>query len=170
MNRAEVIRQILLWERVAEQATARAGRFRAMLQAEANAEYEEQGTAPSWRLPEIAAVVLPVSRTAAVVRDEQALAAWVRLHRPGEVAMRVNPAYVAALRKGARIEGDVVTDKDGTVIPGMEVVQGGAPMSVSLTPEPEAKAVAEEAAGQVIAEVAAGLGLASPEAEEVPGE
>lgn len=170
MNRAEVIRQVFLWDKVAEQARARAAPFRAMLQAQANAEFEEQGIAPTWRLPEIASVLLPVTRTSAVVRDEEALAKWVNLHRPSEVALRVNPAYVEALRKGARIEGDVVTDKDGTVIPGMGVSKGGTPKSVTLTAEAEAKEVAAEAAGRVLDHVAVALHLPAMPDEPQPGE
>lgn len=171
MNRAEVIRQIFLWDRVAAQAKARAGRFRAMLQAEANAEFEEQGTAPTWRLPEIASVVLPVTHTSAVVRDEKALAKWVSVRRPDEVEMRVRSSYVEALRKGARIEGDVVMDKEGTVIPGMAVEPGGVPRSVTLTPEAGAKVVATEAADRVLDAVAASLDLPpvpEPAEAEVP--
>lgn len=167
MNRADVIRQVFLWDQVAAQAKARAAQFRAMLQADANAEFEEQGTAPTWRLPDIAQVVLPVSKTSAVVRDEEALAKWVNLHRPDEVSLRVRPSYVEALRKGARIDGDVVFDRDGTVIPGMGVSKGGIPKSVSLTPEADAKAVAAEAADRVLDGVAEALSLpALPEIGE----
>jgi hypothetical protein len=159
VNRAEVIRQILLWERVAEQATARAAAFRAQLQADANAEFAEQGTAPTWRLPEIAQVVLPVSRTAAVVRDHEALAKWVHLRNPGEVELRVRLAFVKALRDGARIEGEAVVDRDGTVIPGMSVAPGGTPRAISVTPEGPAREVAAEAAERVLDMVAASLHL-----------
>lgn len=163
MNRADVIRQILLWERVAEQATARAAVFRQQLQADAAAEFDEQGTAPSWRLPDVAQVVLPVSRTAPVVADHEALAKWVSLVRPAEVELRVRPAYVKALRDAARVEGDVVIDKDGTVIPGMEVRPGGNPGSVTLTPESAGKEAAVEAAGRVLDLVAVSLHLPAPD-------
>jgi hypothetical protein len=163
MNRADVIRQILLWERVAEQATARAAAFRQQLQANAVAELTEQGTAPSWRSPEVGLVFLPVSKTAPVVTDHEALAKWVSLTRPSEVEMRVRPAYVKALRDGARIEGDVVTDRDGTVIPGMEVRPGGNPGSVTFTPETPAREAAAEAAGRVLDLVAVSLHLPPPD-------
>lgn len=166
MNRADVIRQVFLWDRVAEQAKQRAGAFRAMLQVDANAEYDEQGTAPTWRLPDIAKVVLPVSKATAVVRDEGALTKWVHLRNPDEVELRVRPSYVEALRAGARIDGDVVTDKDGTVIPGMAAVPGGKPKTVMLTPEADAKAVAAEAAEKVLSLVADALHL--PDVPEVP--
>jgi hypothetical protein len=162
MNRADLIRQILLWERVAEQATARAAAFRQQLQADANAEFDEQGTAPSWRLPDVAQVVLPVSRTAPVVRDHETLAKWVNLTRPAEVELRVRPAYVKALRDGARVDGNVVTDREGTVIPGMEVRPGGNPGSVTLTPEAPAREAAAEAAGRVLDMVAVSLHLPAP--------
>jgi hypothetical protein len=171
MNRAEVIRQVFLWDRVAEQAVAQAAVFRAMLQAEAVAEFKEQGTAPTWRLQDIAAVVLPISRTAPVVADHEALAKWVSLTRPSEVELRVRPAYVKALRDGARIAGDAVIDREGTVIPGMAVRDGGVPGSVTLTAEAAAKQVAAEAAERVLDMVAVALHLpAPPLPPEVDGE
>lgn len=167
MNRAEVIRQVFLWEQAGEAALRRAAQFRAMLQADAEAEYREQGTAPTWRLPDIAQVSLSISKAAPTVTDEEALAKWLSLTRPSEVELRPRPAFVTALKKAARVDGDVVVDRDGTVIPGMGVRQGGVAGSVRLVAEPEAKQVAADAAEQVLSLVAASLHLpAAPDPTE----
>lgn len=172
MNRAEVIRQIFLWEKVAEQARARAAQFRVMLQADANAEYAEQGTAASWRVPALASVVLPISKTAVVVDDAAALAKWVQSAHPTEVEQvtRVRAAYLPALLRSVQPSGDLVVDEEGTVVPGLKVRPGGQPGSVTLTPEAEARQAATVVADAVLEQVATAMDLPAIPVQAAAGE
>jgi hypothetical protein len=57
------------------------------------------------------------------VTDARALLAWVREHRPDELVQSVNPAFVQHLKELAKRHGMAVLD-DGTVVPGVEMVDG----------------------------------------------
>jgi hypothetical protein len=59
----------------------------------------------------------------ACVTDYEALLTWVKQHRPGELVQSVNPAFVDALKDRAREHGAPVL-ADGTVVPGIELVDG----------------------------------------------
>lgn len=131
MNRAEKIRAIAAYEALAKA-------LRASLADDAVAEIEREGTAPTWRAPGFAVSVTTSNPTVAVT-DTAAFLAWVQKRYPTEVyeirEARVRAAWqskllAAVLKRGA--VGDPVTDE---VIPGIEIRDGGAFRSVTLTPD-----------------------------------
>lgn len=83
MNRTERVQEVLRLEGLADAAKRRAAEHRAALDADARAELEREGTAPSWRLPDIGTVALAVSKQAPVVADIEALTAWCLARYPG---------------------------------------------------------------------------------------
>lgn len=153
MTRFETIRRTLIWEQVAAAAKARAAALREELTADARAEYAEQGTAPTWRLPDIGTVTLPVSKQSVYVADEAAVTEWVKAHYPEEVETleRVRPAFLGALLAAVEPAGDVVcVPLSGAVIPGLAVRAGGQPQSLSFRPSTAARAVAAAGAEQLL--------------------
>jgi hypothetical protein len=159
-----VVRQALIWEAAAKKAYARAARWREQLDADARAELAEQGTAPTWRLPDLAMVTLPVSKETVVVADLDRLAKWVQSTHPTEVetVVQVRPAFVTRLLAVARVDGELAVDGEGTVIPGLSVRPGGVPQTLRFTPTPEARLVLGEAAERVLDLVAVSLHLPAP--------
>jgi hypothetical protein len=81
MNRADVIVRI-----AAHEAAAKA--LREALVAEARAELDENGTAPSWTLEDGSRVVVSTSTGGPVVTDEAAFIDWARKAFPGELVER----------------------------------------------------------------------------------
>lgn len=166
-----MIRQTLLWEQVAAAARAKAAKFREELTADAQVEYAEQGTAPTWRLPDIGTVSLPVSRETVYVTDEAALLAWVKVHYPEEVETqeRVRPAFLGGLIGAVEPAGDVACiPLTGTVVPGLAVREGGQPGSLSFRPSPDAKRVAAAGAERLVESLESAIGQPIVLAE--PGE
>jgi len=152
MNRFEMIRRTLMWESVAAAARAKAAKLRDDLTADAQAEYAEQGTAPTWRLPDIGTVTLPVSKETVYVADEAALLDWVKASNPDEVEVsyRVRPAFLASLLETTVPHDGAVIDPEGTVVPGLAVREGGRPGSLAFRPSSAAKAVAQAGAQQLV--------------------
>lgn len=153
MNRQELIWRTLLWESIVSAARAKASAMRDELTADARAEYAEQGTAPTWRLPDIGTVSLPVSRETVYVADETALIDWARRFHPDEVetVTRLRPAFLAALLAESRGTDDaVVWLREGALVPGLAVRPGGAPQSLSFRPSAAAKQVAAEGAAALV--------------------
>jgi hypothetical protein len=68
-------------------------------------------------------------RTKLVVTDEQKLVEWLQWHHPEEITISPNTAYLKALESTARDVGAVI-DKDGEVVPGVELVHGDPYVSV----------------------------------------
>jgi hypothetical protein len=167
MNRFELIRRTLMWEQVAAAARARASGIREQLTADARAEFVEQGTAPTWRLPDIGTVTLPVSKESVYVADEAALLEWVRYHHPSEVETveRIRPAFLTAIQHSQHVDG-VVHDGEGWVIPGLAVRPGGSAGSLSFRPTPMAKSVAAAGAERLMESVERAIG--EPIVLEVP--
>lgn len=166
MNRSDTVRNILVLEQFAAEAKRLAGQHRDRLGAEARAELEQHGTAPTWRLPDIAQVVLPVSKQAVLVSDAALLQAWVQHHTPDEIEVvttrRVRPGYVNALLGEVIADGEaVVWRQTGEVVPGLAVRAGGVPGSLSIKADPGVKAVVAD-------QVAAMLGTAHSAITAVP--
>lgn len=158
MNRFEHIRRLLVWESVAAAARAKAAGIRDQLAADARAEYEEQGTAPTWRLPDIGTVSLPVSKETVYVADERALLAWVKAFPADdadviETVERIKPWYVADLLRLVQVVDGNVIDDLGTVVPGLAVRPGGTPGSLSFRPSTLAKQVAAAGAERLMEDV-----------------
>lgn len=153
MNRSDAIQQVLIWEQVAAAARAKATKLRDDLTADARAEYAEQGTAPTWRLPDIGTVSLPVSKETVYVADEQAFLDWAQQFHSGEVetVTRVRASFRALLLAECRGEGDmVVWMREGALVPGLAVREGGQPGSLSFRPNAVAKAVAAAGAERLV--------------------
>jgi hypothetical protein len=155
VNRQEMITRTLMLESVAANARARAAALRAELAEVARAEMEREGTAPTWRLPDIGTVTLPVSTERVYVADESALLEWVKANVPTEVETitRTRPSYVSMLLEIARHDGEHAFDDEGTVIPGLGVRPGGVPQALSFRPSKDAQAVARAAAEKLVADV-----------------
>lgn len=142
MNRTDRVREVLRLEGLAAAAKKRAAEHRAALDAEARAELDQHGTAPSWRMPGIGTVALPVSTEAPVIDDIAALTKWCRERHPSEVETveQIRPAFQAALLARLVCDGDVVVDPDtGEIVPGMAVRRGGMPMSLTIRPSREVR-------------------------------
>lgn len=158
MNRQQMIERTLLWDQIAAAARAKSTALREQLTADATAELAEQGTAPTWRLPDIGTVTLPVSTETVYVADEAALLAWVKAFPadPGDVIEtieRIKPWYVNDLLRLVRVVDGNVIDEDGTVVPGLAVRPGGQPKSLSFRPTAAAREVLAAGAGALVDEV-----------------
>jgi hypothetical protein len=89
----------------------------------------------------------------------------VKRRYPSEVLEVVNPAFQKALLARLSPVGEVVSDPTtGEVVPGLGVHPGGQPLSLRFTPNGDAQAVALEAAGQLVEQVAGALGLEASDA------
>lgn len=158
MNRAEMTRMILTWEAVAARAQTMAAELRIQLDTAARAELEEQGTAPTWRMPDLATVTLPVSKPSVVVADQTALTKWAALRLPGEVELAIRPASLRALLRQVDADGDLIYLRDGgEVVPGLEVRPGGQPKALSIRADPAGMAQISAEADDIMAALAAAL-------------
>lgn len=159
MNRAEATRQVLLLEAARDQLDARAKALREGMNADAVAEYEEQGSAQTWRF-DIGTWSQGVSREAPVVADPAAFAAWVKDRYPTAVIEQVVPAFQKALLASLDCITDFVIHPDtGEVVPGLGVRPGGRPLPLRFKPKDDALAVADQEAGVLVEQVAAALGI-----------
>lgn len=157
-SRAEKIRSVLIWEAVAAKARDTAAELRAELATDARAELAD-GIAPTWRLPELATVTLPVSQERPEFVNARALLEWVRVRRPDAIDQAVNPVWLKGFLGKLRCEDDgVVTSPDGEVIPGVRVRPGGTPGALSVRPTAMAKRVLADAAEDVLTAIAAAMG------------
>jgi hypothetical protein len=162
MNRLEATQQVLLLEAAAAQLKERAKAVRLQLDADARYEFEKQGAAPTWRLADLGAWSLPVSREAAYVADPAALAEWVKQRYPSEIREVVNPAFQTALL--ARLAhfgvGDAVIDPaTGEVVPGLGVRPGGQPLPLRFKANGDALAMADQVGAKLAGQILDGLGL-----------
>jgi hypothetical protein len=158
MTRAEITRQILTWEAVATRAQAVAAELRTQLADAARKELVEQGTAPTWRMPDLAVVTLPVSKPAVVVADQVALTQWAANHRPDEVELAIRPASLKALLRQVEADGDVVyLPGDGEIVPGLEPSPGGQPKSLMIRADPAGAAQIGADADDIMTAIAAAL-------------
>lgn len=165
MNRLEATQNVLKLEAAAAQLKERAKTIRLELDADARHEFEEQGAAPTWRLADLGTWSLPVSKEAPYVADPAALTEWVKQRYPSEVVEVVNPAFQSALLSRLMPLGEVVMDMGtGEVVPGLGVRPGGLPLSLRFKANGDALAVADQHAGQLVAQVTAGLGIGEPDA------
>jgi len=145
MNRAEKSKAILLYDQLAAAAKAKSAHLRGELEADARTEYEQQGMAPTWRMPDVGTVILPIASQQIVVADEDKLIAWVADRDPAmvESIQRVNGTHLVGILSHAVAEGDVACDpRTGEVIPGLAVRAGGQPMALSIRPSSDARAIA----------------------------
>ena len=133
MNRTAKVTQVVLLERFAAMAMRDAKEIRAELALDAAAEYAEQGTAATWRIPDVATVSAGVTHEAAYVRDQAAWAAWVadRFPTEAERVTVVRPAwqntYLASVLIETGPDGEYVAidPPTGERLPGIGVRPGG---------------------------------------------
>lgn len=162
MNRADVIRNIVWLDQLAAAAKAEAAKVRAMLHADARAEFEEHGAASTWRIPDIATVTSSVTHESVYVSDEKAFTAWVAERYPTEVEVirRVRAAWQGGFLSQAIVGGLeelVVVDPDtGEVVPGLSVKTGGEFGGISIRPTTAVKEVLSALAQHGLRELAAG--------------
>lgn len=144
MNRTERLREVLRLEGVAAAASARARVYRDELTVEARTEFEREGTAPSWRDPDLATMTLGVSHETPYVTNEVALLEWVADRYPDQVETveQIRPAFRTRLLDEAVIDdGDAVDAETGEVIRGVGVRPGGVAGSLTIRPTHDARVV-----------------------------
>lgn len=166
MSRLDDLREVLWLEALASEALAEAGKRRAKLQLDAEAEYKRDGHAGTWNFPEIAKVILPVSRTAVVVTDAAKFQRWVEDYHPAEIVTtsEVRPSFQKNLIENvADSDGDVVfMPGSGEVIPGLGVRAGGTPRAITIKAEPGAKEVLALSAAEGLKRIAVESGPNRP--------
>jgi hypothetical protein len=153
MNRTERLQEVLRLEGIASAAMARSAEHRQALAVAARAELEREGAAPTWRVTDIGAITLPVSKEEPFVAAPDLFLAYCRERYPDAVERieQVRPSFQEALFRMAILEeGDVVDGGSGEVVPGVAIRPGGVPRSLSIRPTPEAKAVYAAAGAQLL--------------------
>lgn len=162
MNRAELVKQVLLYDQLAAAAKAKSAVYREQLDTQARAELEQQGMAPTWRLPDIGTVTLPVSQETLYVADVKARDAWLAQHYPDaileEVVHTADRVFVAQLEKRLAVtDGLIVDPGTGMEVPGYAIRPGGMPQSLTIRPTSDAKAIVREYADGLLERFEAGL-------------
>lgn len=133
MNRSGVVTAVVWLDQIVAAAKAKREELAAQLEADARAEYAEQGTAASWRYPDVAKVTSRVSHSSVRVADEAAFLAWVQANHPDavETLTRVRPGWQS------RFLDEVL--EAGREVPGVVHEQGGRFLGVSVSAERDAK-------------------------------
>lgn len=157
MTRVEMTRQILIWEAVATGAKEMAGELRDQLAEAAHTELAEQGTAPTWNMPDLATVTLPMSKPTTVVADQTALTQWMRLRRPTETEVTIRPTSLRSLLREVRADGDLIHLPDGEIVPGLEVRPGGQPKALAIRANPACAAQIDAEAADIMTAIASAL-------------
>lgn len=160
MNRSQVVQTIAACD-------ALAAELRRALKADAQAEYVEQGTAPTWRLPGYT-VSTSITHDSVEVVDEAAWLDYVSEEFPTEVEVitRARAAWQTSFLAEIAARGEPPCDRDGRVVPGVVFRPGGEFKSVSVLPG----SATRTSLRAIAADIAAGrrpLGL--PDTVEVYG-
>lgn len=173
MNRTELVTRIVFFDQIAARAKEAAQLLRNDLTADARAEFEEQGTAPTWRIPDLATVATAVTHEAPGLADEAAFVAWVRERYPTEVETvhRARPAWMAPFLAGlTACDESAVDPSTGEVVPGIAMRPGGRFAGVSIRPTAEGKAVVGAVAAAVFEQVTtSGFAVAELESSDARG-
>lgn len=175
MSRADMVKNILVLEEFAAEAKKLAAAQRLLLDEQARTELAEQGTAATWRLADIATVVLPLSKQKIEVSNGDQLLGWVQHRHPGEVetvtTTRVRASFITVLTGGTalKVDGDVVVDPDtGEIVPGLSVRKGGVPGTLRITAEPGVKAVVGAAVAEMLGTAHAAIAGPVVDGETLP--
>ena len=158
MNRTTAVQAIIWLDQLMAAAKVERQKLSADLAADARAEFEEQGTAPTWRIPDVATVAASVSHAAAYVDNEPWFTAWVAKRYPTEVetVQRVRPAWLTGFLARAHGSAGVVSDPDtGEVVDGLAIRRGGEFSGISVRATAEAKTVFAAVAQKGLRELAA---------------
>lgn len=161
---------VVMLEQLAAAAKSRAGVLREQLGEYARAEHARTNAGVTWRYPDLASVVLPITEQTAVVSDPDALLEWVARNQPDQVEHieRVRKAFVDYLINFSVCEDGRVL-LDGEEIPGMAVRPGGVPLSLAIRVGKGAKQLFPQLADEALRQLAAGPlapVLAIPEATD----
>lgn len=147
MNRAEQIHALAACEALAKA-------LRANLNADAEAEFVEQGCAPAWRTPGFT-VSAALTTDSVLITDTDAFHTYVANRFPTEietvVVTRVRPAWQGAFVNLLLAKGEPLCDDEGTVVPGVEFRAGGNFQSVRVLPKAPMKAQLAAAAADMAA-------------------
>lgn len=165
MNRTEITTAIIWLDQLAAAAKAEGAKLREMVYADAKAEYEEQGTAPTWRIPDVATIAASVSHESVSVGDTDALVEWVIQRYPTEIEVKtvVRAAWLNDFVTRCEPNGDVACDPStGEVVPGLSVREGGRFAGITIRPTADAKAVFAAVAQQSLTKLAAEAGPSVP--------
>jgi len=165
VNRSDVVKGIVWLDQIAARAKAEAAKLREQLDDDARSEYEEQGTAPTWRMPDIATVALSVSKETVYVADEKAFTDWVAKRYPEQVYIEthVRPAWMVGFTsRVVRDEEALVDPASGEIVPGLAVREGGRPLGISIRPTSEVKEVYAAVAEQALRQLAVSAGPSMP--------
>lgn len=158
MNRTTAVQAIIWLDQLTAAAKVERAKLAADLAADARAELEEQGTAPTWRIPDVATVSSSVTHAAVFVENEAAFTAWVAKRYPTEVetVQRVRSAWLTGFLAKAPGAAGVVSDPEtGEVVPGLGIRRGGDFAGISVRATTEAKSVFAAVAQQGLRELAA---------------
>lgn len=159
MNRREKTIAAAYCDALAAAVLERSAQLRAELRAEAVAELEANGGAPTWRY-DVGSVSLAVSKETVEIVDEQAFRKWVVERYPDKLVhtVTVSPAWQKTFLEQARRESDeefVADPETGEVIPGVSLKPGGEPRSLTIRVESEAKQMLGFAAAAALESMAA---------------
>jgi hypothetical protein len=144
MNRTQRLQEVLRLEGLAAAAQTRAKEYREELALEARDEFAQQGSAPTWRMPDLATVSLSVSKETPYILDEHLFLQWCRERYPEhvETVEQVRGAFRQKLLIDAIVSGDAVVDgATGEVVIGAAVRPGGVPQSLTIRPSHAARVV-----------------------------
>lgn len=144
MNRTERLQEVLRLEGLAAAANARAKVYRDELSVEARDELAREGSAPTWRVQDLATITLAVSREEPYIHDDALLLSWCKDRYPEQVETveQVRGSFRVALLGRVLVAGDaVVDDTTGEVVPGLSVRPGGVARSLTIRPSHAARAV-----------------------------
>jgi hypothetical protein len=145
LSRAEMARRML-----AHRAAADA--FEKALKDGAENEYREQGTVPSWKIPDVATVSGNMTADALTVSDEAAFLNWLAVNLPAEVeevpaTRRIrNPTSLLAALRDVLEAADadelepggqtfLVHPKTAEIVPGLLFTRGGRWKHASIKPD-----------------------------------
>jgi hypothetical protein len=144
MNRTERLQEVLRLEGLAAAASARARVYRDELSLEARDELAREGSAPTWRVPDLATITLAVSKETPYVADDWLLLQWCTDRYPDQVETveQVRGTFRSSLLVAGIISGESVVDSlTGEVVPGLAVRPGGVAQSLTIRPSHAAKEV-----------------------------
>lgn len=159
MNRTERLQEVLRLEGLAAAASARARTYRDELSVEARDELAREGSAPTWRIPDLATITLAVSKETPYILDDHLFLTWCKQRYPDQVETveQVRGAFRAQLLVDAIVSGDAVVDGGtGEVVPGAAVRPGGQPQSLTIRPSQAARAVYEAMGERTLEDLLAG--------------
>lgn len=165
MNRVETF-QAVLWLRALKELVEREEKtLLSGLEEQAREELEKEGTAPTWRFPDLGTATLSTTQEQPIVVDAAKWAAWVEQRYPNEVTHLpvVRSSWQKAFFSRARLAGDTVVDPDtNEVIPGVRVKVGRQPIGLSVKPTSEAREVFAAAVEHGLARLALAAGPSVP--------